>query len=98
MAGPEPGPCRAADVGMDVSAVDHEARRDAALANQKINQHEDHCAERWKGAREETARLREDVKELHHRINSLVRVAVGLIIAMGGFAAVQWLLAKGIAG
>lgn len=79
-------------------AVDHEARTEAALANQKINKHEDHCGERWLAANKSLDSLRQDVKDLHHRINSLVRVAFGLIIALGGFAAVQWLLAKGIAG
>ena len=80
-----------------VVAVDHEARTAAALANQKIDKHEDHCGERWAAANKALDGLRQDVKDIHHRINSLVRVAFSLIIALGAFAAVQWLLASGVA-
>lgn len=38
---------------LDNDMVDHEARQSAALANQKIDAHEDRCAERWKEARDE---------------------------------------------
>ena len=37
---------------------DHYARQQAALANQKIDDHEDKCAERWGEARDEMERLR----------------------------------------
>ncbi len=32
---------------------DHYARQQAALANQKIDDHEDKCAERWREARDQ---------------------------------------------
>lgn len=62
-------------------SVDHEARTQAAIANQKIDQHEDHCAERWEEARKETQRL-------SSRINWLI------VTLIGGQASVIGVLVK----
>lgn len=89
-------------------AVDHEAREKAGLAKQQIDAHEVRCGERWEQAHKTMDDLRcdirdlrkdskEDNKAIHSRINSLVRVAFSLIISLAAFAAVQWLLAKGVA-
>jgi len=40
------------------SFVDYEAREQAAIANQKIDSHEDKCAERWREARDEMRGLK----------------------------------------
>lgn len=78
--------------------IDHEARKDAALANQKIDSHEDKCSERWSQANKSLTEVKGDVKDIHHRINTLIRMMFGCLVALLGFALVQWLSAKGLMG
>ena len=90
-------------------AVDHEARTQAALANQKVDKHEEHCGERWEAANKAIDGLRQDVKDLrreskenndaiHHRINSIYRMLWVLVLGLLAFSLFQWLLAKDIVG
>lgn len=72
-------------------AVDHEARQAAALANQKIDAHEDKCAERWREARDATAALVKSVEGLSQRI----WWGVGGVIAMMS-AVILWLVDKAV--
>lgn len=85
-------------------AVDHEARKDAALANQKIGAHEDYCGERWETARKTMEEVKEAITLLHSRINSVHKMllwftisVLGIALSVLAFVAVQWLLARGIA-
>lgn len=78
--------------------IDPEARSAAAEANQKIDSHERHCGERWSQANKRLGELRGDVKDLHRRIDYLIRMAFVVAIGLAGFAIVQWLLARGVAG
>ena len=50
-------------------AVDHQARSDALVANNKIDTHEATCAERWREARDQ-------MKGVNNRINWLIGVFV----------------------
>ena len=79
-------------------AEDAEARAQAMLANQKIDDHEDHCGERWREARDEMKAQRNSISKLHGRINGLIWAALLASLALAGFALMQWLLARGIAG
>jgi len=72
---------------MQNEVVDHDARRDAALANQKIDAHEDKCAERWREARDATAALVKSIEGLSQRI----WWGVGGVIAFMS-AVILWLL------
>ncbi|NIA72371.1 hypothetical protein HBA54_27665 [Pelagibius litoralis] len=78
-------------------AIDSEAREAAAVANNKIDKHEQHCGERWAQANKRLGELRSDVRDLHRRIDYLIRMAFVVVIGLAGFAVVQWLLARGIA-
>jgi len=69
--------------------VDHEARTVAARAEQKIDSHEDRCAERWKEARDASAVLSAKIDGLVGRIWWFVG---GIGAAM--FATIVWLLDK----
>lgn len=58
--------------------VDPVARKDAALANQKIDSHETNCADRWREARDQ-------MRALNNRIWWIVGVLVagqGAVILM----------------
>lgn len=85
-------------------AVDHEARKEAALARQQINSHEDHCGERWKAAHDAMREVMDELKRVHHRINGVHKMllwftisVLGVTLSVAGFAAIQWLLARGVA-
>ena len=72
-------------------AKDQVARQTAALAKQKIEDHEDHCAERWGEARSELRSLRDETKLLHGRVsetnramNAFARRALWVFIAGQG--------------
>lgn len=71
------------------AAIDHEARTAAALANQKIDAHEDKCAERWRQARDAQRETAEAVKGLYKRCWWFA----GLIIAGQGAVIVALLKA-----
>src|SRR3546814_20055646 len=47
----------------EMAAEDVVAREQGALANQKIDSHEDRCSERWRAARDEMKDLRQRVFE-----------------------------------
>lgn len=68
-------------------AVDHDARAMAARAEQKIDSHEDRCAERWEQARKEMVGVRDDVA----KIGKLLWWGVGGLIA-AQFALLMWLM------
>jgi hypothetical protein len=87
-----------------VVAVDHEARQSAALARQQINKHEEHCGERWKAAHDTMGELKASIEKLHRRINDVHKMllwftisVLGVALSLAAFAAVQWLLARGVA-
>ncbi|HMA15642.1 MAG: hypothetical protein ACM35H_13785 [Bacteroidota bacterium] len=72
-------------------AADDFAREQAALANQKIDAHEDHCSERWREARDEMKDLRQRVFETRLAMEQGHRRLTGWII--GGQGSVILLLA-----
>lgn len=75
---------------LDNQAVDHEARQQAALANQKIDAHEDRCAERWREARDASNKVVGKIDALQSRIWWVVG---GVISAE--FAIILWLMSRG---
>jgi Flp pilus assembly protein TadB len=81
--------CSAA--GMEARAEDPVARRQAALARQKIEAHEDRCSERWREARDEMKDLRRRVFETRIAMEQGHRRLTGWII--GGQGSVILLLA-----
>lgn len=52
--------------------TDHEARRIADRAEQKIDAHEKHCAERWGQARIAIESTNKSVGRVHQRIDKLL--------------------------
>lgn len=72
-------------------AEDGIAREQAALANQKIDAHEDRCSERWREARDEMKDLRQRVFETRLAMEQGHRRLTGWII--GGQGSVILLLA-----
>lgn len=73
------------------AAEDGIAREQAALANQKIDAHEDRCSERWREARDEMKDLRQRVFETRLAMEQGHRRLTGWII--GGQGSVILLLA-----
>jgi len=73
------------------AAEDGVAREQAALANQKIDAHEDRCSERWREARDEMKDLRQRVFETRLAMEQGHRRLTGWII--GGQGSVILLLA-----
>lgn len=71
-------------------AQDAIARKQAALANQKIDSHEDRCSERWREARDEMKDLRQRVFETRVAMEQGHRRLTGWII--GGQGSVILLL------
>lgn len=71
-------------------AQDAIAREQAALANQKIDSHEDRCSERWREARDEMKDLRQRVFETRVAMEQGHRRLTGWII--GGQGSVILLL------
>jgi hypothetical protein len=69
--------------------VDHDARQSAALANQKIDAHEDRCAERWKEARDAVAVLASKIDAQASRIWWIVG---GVLSAE--FAIIMWFMGR----
>lgn len=67
--------------------IDHEARRAAAAANQKIDEHEKRCGDRWRAAHKTMENVEASVGKIHGRID---RIVWGLLI---GVASVALLLA-----
>ncbi len=57
--------------------IDHDARQAAALANQKIDGHEDRCAERWREARDQMKDMRDDIRSLRQTSRSTLMVLIG---------------------
>ena len=72
-------------------AEDVVAREQAAVANQKIDAHEDRCSERWREARDEMKDLRQRVFETRLAMERGHRRLTGWII--GGQGSVILLLA-----
>lgn len=79
------------------TGTDHEARRIAALALSRIEQHEKHCEERARkaeifeaemrsGMRDISASVKEGVGRIHGRLDNLIRGAligaIGLVISL----------------
>jgi len=80
------------------AAADHAARSEAARANQRLDAHEAHCAERWEQSRAQAAELKRAVDALSGAVaDAVARIwgrlwwAVGLIL--GAEAAVILFLA-----
>lgn len=67
------------------------AREQAAVANQKIDAHEDRCSERWREARDEMKDLRQRVFEARIAMEQGHRRLTGWVI--GGQGSVILLLA-----
>jgi hypothetical protein len=67
------------------------AREQAALANQKIDSHEDRCSERWREARDEMKDLRQRLFETRVAMEQGHRRLTGWIV--GGQGGVILLLA-----
>jgi len=67
---------------------DAEARQQAALANQKIDSHEDRCSERWREARDEMKLLHARVSETKEAMDRGHKRLTGWIIAGQGGAIV----------
>jgi len=57
--------------------IDHQARQQAALANQKIDAHEDRCAERWREARDQMKEARDEIRSLRQTSRSTLLVLIG---------------------
>jgi Flp pilus assembly protein TadB len=57
--------------------IDHEARQAAALANQKIDAHEDRCAERWREARDQMRETRDEIRGLRQTSRGTLLVLIG---------------------
>ena len=85
---------------MAEETVDHEARKMALLASQRITDHEDRCGERWADQRAVMERLINSMvagfaeanrtrRELHTRINAIIFLA--LVTALGGAG---WLITQ----
>lgn len=72
-------------------AEDRLAREQAAVANQKIDFHEDRCSERWREARDEMKDLRQRLFETRVSMEQGHRRLTGWII--GGQGSVILLLA-----
>jgi len=72
-------------------AQDAIAREQAALANQKIDSHEDRCSERWRETRDEMKDLRQRVFETRVAMEQGHRRLTGWVI--GGQGSVILLLA-----
>ena len=70
---------------------DRVARAQAAVANQKIDTHEDRCSERWREARDEMKDLRQRIFEARLAMEHGHRRLTGWII--GGQGSVILLLA-----
>src|SRR3546814_8773034 len=75
----------------EMAAEDLVAREQAALANQKIDSHEDRCSERWREARDEMKDLRQRIFETRLAMEQGHRRLTGWII--GGQGSVILLLA-----
>ncbi len=59
-----------------VEAVDHAARHDAAMAHQRIDDHEKLCAERWKTTQAAISRLQEVIEKRSGWLIGLVIVTL----------------------
>jgi hypothetical protein len=70
---------------------DRVAREQAAVANQKIDSHEDRCSERWREARDELKDLRHRIFETRVAMEQGHRRLTGWVI--GGQGSVILLLA-----
>src|SRR3546814_11856983 len=75
----------------EMAAEDLVAREQAALANQKIDSHEDRCSERWREARDEMKDLRQRIFETRLALEQGHRRLTGGIL--GGAGSVILLLA-----
>jgi hypothetical protein len=65
---------------METTTVDHEARRIADRAEQKIDAHERHCSERWGEARKSIDATNISVRRVHERIDKVLwAVLLGLV-------------------
>jgi len=62
---------------MSNDVIDHDARQAAALAHQKIDAHEDRCAERWREARDQMREARDDIRGLRQTSRSTLLVLIG---------------------
>ncbi|MGF1631970.1 MAG: hypothetical protein ACFCUT_21040 [Kiloniellaceae bacterium] len=60
------------------------AREQAAIANQKIDYHEDRCSERWREARDEMKELRQRIFETRVAMEQGHRRLTGWIICGQG--------------
>ena len=70
-----------ASVQVPQEAVDHAARHDAAMAHQRIDDHEKLCAERWDTTQRAIERLR---KVIEKRFGWLIILVVGTLISAVG--------------
>lgn len=70
---------------------DRIARQQAAIANQKIDAHEDRCSERWREARDELKDLRQRIFETRAAMEQGQRRLTGWVI--GGQGSIILLLA-----
>lgn len=88
------------------AATDHEARRIAALALSRIEQHEKHCEERARkaeifegemrsGLRDIAANIKDGTGRIHGRLDNLIRGAlvgaIGLVISLVAYIYVSGL-------
>ena len=67
-------------------AEDWVAREQAAIANQKIDSHEDRCSERWREARDEIRLLHARISETKEAVDRGHRRLTGWTIAGQGAA------------
>ncbi len=85
------------------AAIDHEARRVAEATRIRLEAHEEHCSERWESTKDGLSKLEGQMSSLdakisnriaavHNRIDALGRRAMYVILAICGFAILQWLL------
>ncbi len=65
-------------------AEDPQAREQAAVANQKIDSHEDRCSERWREARDEMKHLHARISETKDAMDSGHKRLTGWFIAGQG--------------
>ena len=82
--------------GAEALQEDHEARIQAALAHQRIDSHERHCAERWMQTRESVELLHGRVSDTNAKLDENHRRVVRWIIGGQG-AVILVLLAAAVA-
>ena len=93
---------------MTDTSIDHEARKDVETVRVRLDAHEKHCEERWELTNNSLGKLEASINSLdvklssriakvHERIDAMNFRLILVLIAIAGFAIVQWFLFAGVA-